>query len=125
MKDFYSSLLEQIDTMLKEKYQFATNNDDGIKLLRDISNDIEDIVSSRLKEESIEVAKETILWLKNVIFEKVKIADGLSVSDLIFLNNYDLSELNDKDIELLNKLLEKSEFKKQIKTEINNRKYAN
>lgn len=122
MNDFYKKLNLQIDEMLKSKYQFATNDADGIQLLNDISKDMDDIIETLLREQSPQISDKAIRWLRNVLFVKVSIADGLSISDLVVVNNYELSDLTDHDLFMFSSLLESSEFKTKITKEIKSRK---
>jgi hypothetical protein len=122
MSNFYKQLNLQIDEMLKSKYQFATNQTDGVQLLHDISKDINEIVETMLKEQSSQISDKAVRWLRNVLFVKVSISDGLSISDLVVVNNYDLSDLTDHDLFMFSSLLESSEFKNNITKEIKSRK---
>lgn len=122
MNNFYKQLNLQIDEMLKSKYQFATNATDGIQLLNDISKDMDEIVETMLKEQSPQISDKAIRWLRNVLFVKISIADGLSISDLVVVNNYDVSDLTDHDLFMFSSLLESSEFKNKITKEIKSRK---
>jgi hypothetical protein len=122
MSNFYKQLNSRIDEMLKSKYQFATSETDGVELLNDISRDIDDIVETMLREQSSQISDKAIKWLRNVLFVKVSITDGLSISDLVVVNNYELCDLTDHDLFMFSTLLESSEFKNKITQEIKSRK---
>jgi hypothetical protein len=124
-KTFYSSLNSQIDKMLKQKYQFVVSDANVNNLLKDISNDIKEIVECRLKEENSDISEEATTWLKNVLFQKVSLADGLSISDLIVMNNYSLDELSYNDLTILSNLLKGSEFEFSLKKELKNKNDTN
>lgn len=97
----FSILLEaSLQTLLEKFLREALTP----ALMRQIRDAIKNQIVSTFSKSNQKLSSEAVTWLTDQYFKAIKVNDEKSMSDLVVINEYKLSELDFNDIQLFRNL---------------------
>jgi hypothetical protein len=110
-----------LETYVKRLLDAYSGKDLTPDLMHSIRNTIHDRVASVFNQSKQNVSDKAVRWLTDQLFKSIKV-DDMHMADLVVINEYVLSELNDHDVQLLHDLFCETTFGFMLTDELRTRK---
>lgn len=121
----FSELLElHVNNVISRKF---TRKDpkDQVELTPDLMREIRDAILEAIgnvfAKSNHKLTPEAVSWLSNKFFKAVQINSNQTMSDLVVINEYKLSQLPYHDVELLRNLFNETALEEELEEEYRRR----